>query len=200
MSDATNTQPNPPNACGLSPRCVLLDRDGVINVDSASYVKTPDEWQPLPGSIEAIADLQVAGFTVAVCTNQSGIARGYFSMDTLHQIHAKLNKALSDIGGTPLPVYFCPHGPDAQCDCRKPKPGLLETAMADHDVAPHQTVYIGDSAKDVIAAAAARCTAILVLTGNGHTAQDELSGQVATPPATHEDLAAAARSLIRRRG
>ena len=107
-------------------KLVILDRDGVINFDSDQYIKSPEEWKPIPGSLEAIARLNQAGYRVVVATNQSGIGRGLFDMDTLNAIHDKMHKALAPAGGRIDAIFFCPHTADSNCDCRKPKPGMFE--------------------------------------------------------------------------
>ena len=145
---------------------VLLDRDGVINEDSAAYIKSPDEWHAIEGSIEAIVILQNY-VRVGVCTNQSGVGRGLFNEQTLAAIHDKLNKAIQDAGGTPIDIFYCPHPPGAGCPCRKPKPELLITAMRAYNAYPQNTLYAGDSEKDLNAADNAGCIDALILTGNG---------------------------------
>ena len=152
---------------------MLLDRDGVINFDSPDYIKNPDEWQPIPGALEAIAQLQ-RHVRVAVCSNQSGVGRGLFDEATLSRIHDKLNAQLSAHGGKAVDVFYCPHHPDDGCPCRKPAPELLTRAMQAYAAAPAATLYAGDSEKDLLAAANANCRAALMLTGNGAvTAQTE---------------------------
>lgn len=148
-------------------RFVLLDRDGVINEDSADYIKTPQEWRPLAGSLEAIALLNRHGYQVAVITNQSGVARGLLDEATLARIHAKMQRLAAEYGGRIAAVYYCPHGPDSDCRCRKPKPGLLEQFAADWQVDLADTVMIGDSLRDLEAAWAVGAKAILVETGKG---------------------------------
>ena len=145
---------------------VLLDRDGVINFDSADYIKQPDEWRPIPGAIAAMVVLQKK-VTVAVCTNQSGVGRGLFSEDILADIHKKLNTTLIEAGGVAVDIYYCPHHPEAGCPCRKPEPELLLAAMRAYDAEASTTVYAGDSEKDLLAARNANCTGALILTGNG---------------------------------
>ncbi len=157
---------------------VLLDRDGVINVDTTQYIKKPDEWHAIEGSIHAIVALQ-RQYEVAVCSNQSGVARGYFSEQTLGQMHQKMNSAIVAQGGRPLDVYFCPHLPQAHCPCRKPKPQLLNLAMQSFGIGPQQTLYIGDSEKDLLAAQRAGCRAALVLTGKGQQTQKTSIGKKA---------------------
>jgi D-glycero-D-manno-heptose 1,7-bisphosphate phosphatase len=155
---------------------ILLDRDGVINEDSPDFIRSADQWQPITGSIEAIVMLQQA-YDVAICTNQSGIGRGHFDIETLHQMHEKMNSLIKQAGGEPVDVFFCPHKPDAGCDCRKPKPGLLQTAMAAQNHSAAETLYVGDSEKDLLAAAAVGCRASLVLTGKGQQTRLTPAGQ-----------------------
>jgi len=149
------------------PRFVLLDRDGVINDDSDDYIKSPDEWRPLPGSLEAIALLNRHGYQIAVITNQSGVARGFLDEATLARIHAKMQRMAAGFGGKIASVYYCPHGPDSTCRCRKPRPGLLERFAADWQAELADTVLVGDSFRDLQAAWAAGAKAILVKTGKG---------------------------------
>jgi D-glycero-D-manno-heptose 1,7-bisphosphate phosphatase len=155
-------------------KLIILDRDGVINYDSDEYIKSLDEFIPLPGSLEAIARLNQAGYTVVVATNQSGIARGYFTEDTLAQMHAKLEKLLEQIGGKIDAIYYCPHGPDDQCDCRKPKPGLLQQILKEYDVDPDQVLVIGDSLRDLQSALTVGAKPILVKTGKGQRTVEKL--------------------------
>lgn len=146
---------------------VILDRDGVINYDSEDYIKSPAEWLPIPGSLAAIAQLNAAGHYVVVATNQSGIARGYYSLKTLTAIHHEMHNQLKAINGYVDGIYFCPHHPDENCGCRKPKPGLLLQIKRDFPDAFSNAIFIGDSLKDIQAAKAARCASALVKTGNG---------------------------------
>lgn len=155
---------------------ILLDRDGVINEDSPDFIRSADQWLPIAGSIEAIVMLQHT-YDVAICTNQSGIGRGHFDVATLHQMHKKMNNLIRDAGGEPVDVFFCPHKPDAGCDCRKPKPGLLQTAMAAKNHSAADTLYVGDSEKDLLAAEAIGCQASLVLTGKGQQTRLTPAGQ-----------------------
>lgn len=143
-------------------RLILVDRDGVINRDSAGYIKSVEEWIPLPGSLEAIADLARAGFEVVVITNQSGIARGLFSEKTLSDIHAAMREAVAAAGGRIAAVFYCPHHPDDCCECRKPKPRLLLDAAARFGVPIAGVPFIGDKASDVEAALAVGARPILV--------------------------------------
>jgi D-glycero-D-manno-heptose 1,7-bisphosphate phosphatase len=146
---------------------IILDRDGVINEDSDDYIKSPEEWRPIPGSLEAIARLHRAGWHVVVATNQAGVAHGLLDLDTLMRIHGKMHRAVRDTGGLIDAVFFCPHGPDNDCACRKPKPGLY------HDIARRLRIdlkgvpAIGDSLRDLQAARAAGARPLLVKTGKG---------------------------------
>jgi D-glycero-D-manno-heptose 1,7-bisphosphate phosphatase len=148
-------------------KTVILDRDGVINQDSDAYIKTPDEWIAIPGSLEAIGRLTQAGYRVVVATNQSGLARGLFDQATLDAIHHKMESAIQKQGGELAGIYYCPHGPDDGCSCRKPKPGLLQQIEQELGIDPGQTVLVGDSLRDLQAATAFGIKPILVLTGKG---------------------------------
>jgi D-glycero-D-manno-heptose 1,7-bisphosphate phosphatase len=148
-------------------RYVLLDRDGVINYDSDDFIKSPDEWQPIEGSLEAIALLNENGFTVVVITNQSGLARGLFDVAMLEKIHAKMQRMAEEKGGKIDAIYFCPHGPDDDCNCRKPKPGLLKAFADDNNVSLNGIAVIGDSLRDLQSAEAVGASPILVKTGKG---------------------------------
>lgn len=146
---------------------IILDRDGVINEDSDAYVKSVEEWLPIAGSIEAIAAMRENGYEVAVATNQSGIARGYFSIDVLDAMHEKLRGLLFDLGAEIGPITYCPHGPDDDCDCRKPKPGLLRKIAEHYQCDLNRAYMVGDSLRDLQAGAAAGCHCVLVKTGKG---------------------------------
>ena len=148
-------------------RYILLDRDGVINRDSDDFIKSPEEWQPIDGSLEAIALLNEQGYKVVVITNQSGIARGLFDAATLEKIHAKMRRMAEEKGGKIEAIYFCPHGPDDGCTCRKPKPGLLESFAAEKNVSLSGMTVIGDSLRDIQSAQAVGANPILVKTGKG---------------------------------
>ena len=148
-------------------KLVILDRDGVINYDSDEYIKNSDEFIPLPGSLDAIARLNQAGYTVVVATNQSGVSRGYFTEDTLAQMHAKLRRLLSEAGGKIDAIYYCPHAPDDHCDCRKPKPGLLQKILQNYPTDVAHLPVIGDSLRDLQSALAVGAQPILVRTGKG---------------------------------
>ena len=156
------------------PRLILLDRDGVINQDSKDYIKNAEEWAPIKGSLEAIGYWQRRGIEFAVCTNQSGLGRGLFSKDDLSNMHAKCNSILKSLGGKPLRFFFCPHTPENNCSCRKPKALLLELAIEALGSKPSNTVFVGDSQSDLQAAKAASVEFILVHTGNGESTYKEL--------------------------
>ena len=183
-------------ASALAPRgLVILDRDGVINRDSDAFVKSADEWLPLPGSIEAIAALSAAGFTVAVATNQSGLARGLFDRSALRSMHRKLRRLVGAAGGRVDRIVVCPHGPDDRCACRKPRPGLLLRLGRPYATSLEGVPVVGDSARDLEAARAAGATPILVRTGNGIRTESTLPGEFADV-AVYDDLAAAAAVLV----
>ncbi len=178
---------------------VVLDRDGVINRDSDTFIKSAAEWVPLPGSIEAIASLSKAGFTVAVARNQSGLSRGLFTRNALTAMHRKLRRLVANEGGHVARIVVCPHGPGVGCDCRKPEPGLL-TRLAKHfGVSPQGVPVIGDSLRDLEAAAAVGAMPILVRTGRGRSTEARLHGSLANI-AVYDDLAAAAAGLLRKTG
>ena len=175
---------------------VILDRDGVINFDSLEYIKSPDEWHPIPGSLEAIAQLNRHGYRVLIATNQSGVARGFYDIEMLDSIHEKLMHELAAVGGYVEEIFFCPHHPDEQCGCHKPKPGLLEQIEAKYPINLAETFFIGDSIVDIRAAQSMGCLPILVLTGNGEkvlTKHPELANVIPHFP----DLAAAAEYVIK---
>jgi D-glycero-D-manno-heptose 1,7-bisphosphate phosphatase len=146
---------------------IILDRDGVINYDSPYYIKSPAEWHPIPGSLGAIAKLNQAGYQVAIVTNQSGVARGHYDLETLNQIHEKLIAELAAVGGRIDSLIFCPHHPDENCFCRKPKPGMLRQVEDKFGMDLTGVFFIGDSLVDMQAALAVGCKPLLVLTGNG---------------------------------
>ena len=148
-------------------KLVILDRDGVINYDSAQHIKSPNEWIPIPGSLEAIALLTQSGFRVVLATNQSGIARGLFDMATLITIHDKMYRALGQLGGRIDAMFYCPHTADANCDCRKPKSGMFEDIGRRFGVDLNGIPSVGDSMRDLQAGAALGAQPILVRTGKG---------------------------------
>ena len=156
--------PEPSTACM---KLVILDRDGVINEDSDDYIKSPDEWHPIPGSLAAIARLHRAGWRVVVVTNQSGVARGLFDLDTLMRIHDKMYRAVKEAGGQIDAVFFCPHMPDDNCLCRKPRPGLLLDVASRLKIDLSSVPFIGDTLSDLQAAHSAGARPVLVRTGKG---------------------------------
>ncbi len=179
------------------PRILVLDRDGVINYDSDAYIKSPAEWRPIPGSLEAIARFCAAAYRVFVVTNQSGVARGLFDLATLAEINAHMNTEVEAHGGRLAGVYYCPHGPDDGCDCRKPKPGLLRRIEAEHGLSLTGNVFVGDKCSDIEAAKAVAAQPILVRTGHGETT---LAGCPDPLPAVYDDLAAVADALLESSG
>ena len=174
-------------------KLLILDRDGVINYDSDAYIKSVEEWQPLPGAIEAIAQLSKAGWTVAIATNQSGIARGYYDIATLDAMHARLRTLVAEQGGEVGLIVYCPHGPDAGCACRKPKPGMLQTIANHYGADLAQCWFVGDSLGDLQAAQAVDSQPVLVKTGKGLLT---LAKQLPVNTLIFDDLAAVAAELI----
>ena len=154
-------------------KLAILDRDGVINYDSTAFIKTPDEWRPIPGSLEAVTRLNQAGYHVIVATNQSGVGRGLFEMATLNAIHDKMHRALAQVGGRIDAVFFCPHAQEAGCNCRKPRTGLLDEIARRFNVTLDNVPVVGDAQRDLQAAAAVRARPILVLTGKGQKTRRE---------------------------
>jgi D-glycero-D-manno-heptose 1,7-bisphosphate phosphatase len=148
-------------------KLIILDRDGVINFGSDQFIKTPDEWKPIPGSLEAIARLTREGWRVVVATNQSGLARGLFEMATLNAIHAKMHKAAAQAGGRIEAVFYCPHAAEMECGCRKPKPGLFDEIAARYGRDLADVPAVGDSLRDLLAATSVGARPLLVRTGKG---------------------------------
>lgn len=178
----------------MSTRLIVLDRDGVINHDSEDYIRSPAQWRPIRGSLEAIARLRKAGWRVAVATNQAGVGRGLFDMATLAAIHAAMSRAVAQAGGHLDAVFFCPHAPTADCGCRKPRPGMLIEIARRFAVEPAAMIMVGDSLRDLQAAEAVGCQPVLVLTGNGRdTLRD---GGLPATTRVRTDLAAAVRDLV----
>lgn len=176
-------------------RLVVLDRDGVINRESPDFIRSPAEWQPLPGALEAIARLHRAGFRVIIATNQSGVGRGLFSDATLQAIHQRMTATIEAAGGKLAGIFVCPHGPGDGCDCRKPRPGLMRQIEAAFGTSLAGAPVIGDSERDLRAAEAVGARAILVRTGNGRETEARLAGTV--PCEVFDDLAAVADELLR---
>ncbi len=175
-------------------KLIILDRDGVINHDSDNYIKSVEEFIPLPGSLEAIARLNRAGYKVAIATNQSGIARGYYDLDTLDAMHQKLANELDKIGGQVDYIAFCPHGPDDHCNCRKPLTGLLEEIAHHFNTELTGVPVVGDSLRDLQSAQAVGASPILVRTGKGERTISKGEGIEGVP--VFADLSAAVTYLI----
>ncbi|MBD9502532.1 D-glycero-beta-D-manno-heptose 1,7-bisphosphate 7-phosphatase [Pseudomonas sp. BGr12] len=174
-------------------KLLILDRDGVINQDSDAYIKSLDEWIPIPSAITAIARLSKAGWTVAVATNQSGIARGYYDLATLESMHQRLRELVAEQGGELGVVVYCPHGPDEGCDCRKPKPGMLLQIAQHYGAELRGTWFVGDSRGDLDAALAVDCQPVLVKTGKG---ERTLTKPLPEGTLVFDDLAAVADQLL----
>ncbi len=175
-------------------KLIILDRDGVINYDSDNFVKSVDEFIPLPGSIEAIARLCQAGFRVAIATNQSGIARSYYDLDTLNAMHDKLRSELANHGGSIDMIAFCPHGPDDNCDCRKPLPGMYTSIAKRFDTSLKGVPVIGDSLRDLQAAQTVGASPMLVKTGKGERTLAQGEGLDGIP--VYDDLSHAVSALL----
>jgi len=175
-------------------KLVILDRDGVVNVDSDQFIKHPDEWKPIPGSLEAIAQLNQAGYRVVIATNQSGVGRGLFDMVTLNAIHEKMMNALSQVGGRVEAIFFCPHAANIGCDCRKPAIGMFVEISQRYSIPLSQVPCIGDSLRDLQAAESAGAQPILVMTGKGE--RTIAAGGLPKNTRIFDDLAEAVRTLI----
>lgn len=175
-------------------KLVILDRDGVINYDSDRFIKSPEEWIPIPGSLQAIARLNQSGYRVIVSTNQSGIARGLFNIVALNAIHQKMHAAARLVGAEIDAVFFCPHAADDNCNCRKPKPGMLQEIAKRFDISLKGTPAVGDSLRDLQSAFIVGCAPHLVLTGKG----EKTLAVGGLPPGTtiHADLAAAVDQIL----
>lgn len=179
-------------------KLVILDRDGVINEDSDAFVKSESEWIPLSGAITAMAELCKAGFTLVVATNQSGLARNLFDLDDLEAMHAKMGQLVEAQGGQVSAVFYCPHGPEDGCNCRKPKSGLIDAIEAEFDTSASGVPLVGDSLRDLEAGINKGCDPILVLTGKGEKTHSAIQQN---PPAWADrlvvcaDLAAAAKHI-----
>lgn len=175
-------------------KLIILDRDGVINQDSDHFIKSPDEWQPIPGSLEAIALLNRNGYRVAVATNQSGVTRGLYDVVALNTIHEKMHKALAQVGGRIDAIFYCPHMAQDNCNCRKPKPGMIEEIGKRFETNLQGVPAVGDAYRDLQAFAATGAQPILVRTGKGlHT---EAAGNLPTGTWVVDDLAAAVAKIL----
>jgi D-glycero-D-manno-heptose 1,7-bisphosphate phosphatase len=180
-------------------KLIILDRDGTINEDRDDYVKSPEEWVPLPGALEAIARLNHAGWHTVLATNQSGLGRGLFDMGTLNAMHARMNQMLAKHGGRIDAVFFCPHAPEDQCDCRKPLPGLVRLIGERYGLNLTEVPIVGDALRDLQAGAAAGCPTHLVRTGKaGRLDEVQLAALLQQVPGTkvHADLLAFADAII----
>lgn len=177
-------------------KLIILDRDGVINQDSDKSIKSVEEWKPIPGSLEAIARLNQNGYRVVVATNQSGIGRGLFDMGALNAIHTKMHKALTQHGGRIDAVFFCPHTADSQCDCRKPRAGLLRQIAERFHADLNGVPAVGDSLRDLQAAAEVGALPVLVETGKGQ--KTLAAGGMPENTQTYPDLSAAVDALLER--
>lgn len=183
-----------PSRDAAKPGLLILDRDGVINEDSDAYIKSPEEWVPIPGSLEAIARFTQAGWRVVVATNQSGVARGLFDLETLTRIHTKMHRLVEEAGGRIEAVFFCAHGPDDDCQCRKPRPGLLHEIGARLRMDLHDVPVVGDSLRDLEAAHAVGARPILVRTGKGSRTVEKVRDWEAL--AVYDDLNSVADALL----
>lgn len=179
-------------------KLVILDRDGVINQDSDTFIRTPDEWIPIPGSLEAIARLNQADYRVVVATNQSGIARGMFNIMALNAIHQKMHAAAQSVGAEIDAVFFCPHAADDSCDCRKPQPGMLQTIAQRFNVSLKGLPMVGDSLRDLQAGFVVGCAPYLVLTGKGEKTREK--GGLPPGTTSYPDLAAVVDHLLKTPG
>ena len=175
-------------------KLVVLDRDGVINHDSEQFIKSPDEWRPIEGSLEAIARLNYAGYHIIVATNQSGIGRGLFDMATLNAIHAKMQRAAMQVGGRIDAIFYCPHTAEHDCACRKPKPGMFLDIAARFNTPLTGVPTIGDSMRDMQAAANVGALPLLVRTGKG--AKTLAGGHLPEGTRVYRDLAEAVETLL----
>ena len=178
-------------------KVIVLDRDGVINHDSDDYIKSADEWVPIKGSLEAIAQMNHAGFSVAVATNQSGIARGLYGIEALHDMHNKMSTMLEAIGGSVDAIFYCPHAPSKHCSCRKPEPGMLLDIARRFDYTSLSGVYfVGDTYRDIEAARAAGAKPVLVRTGKGVRTLQVCTDEQLQDVQVFDDLLAVVNELL----
>ncbi|MEW6678308.1 MAG: D-glycero-beta-D-manno-heptose 1,7-bisphosphate 7-phosphatase [Pseudomonadota bacterium] len=175
-------------------KCVILDRDGVLNFDSDQFIKSPEEWRPIPGSLEAVARLNQAGFRVVVASNQSGVGRGLFDMQTLNAIHAKMHKLVYQAGGRIDAVFFCPHAADSKCACRKPRAGLFQEIGSRLHIDLKAVYAVGDALRDIQAALAVGAKPMLVRTGKGVRTLE--GGQLPEGIPVYNDLLQASAAII----
>ena len=177
-------------------KVIVLDRDGVINHDSDAYIKSVEEWIPIAGSLEAISRLNHSGYTVVVASNQSGLARGFFTIESLVAMHKELDEQLSKVGGRVDAIFYCPHGPDDACNCRKPKPGMLLEIGQRFNVPLNDVIFIGDSVSDIKAASNASAKSMLVRTGKGIKAEKLLLAECKESVPVFDDLASAVTAIL----
>lgn len=177
-------------------RAVLLDRDGVVNRDSEDFIKCPEEWEVLPGVIEALGKLRIAGLPVGICSNQSGIARGIVPMVQLAAINKRIHAEVMQRGGCIGLIRYCPHGPDEGCRCRKPAPGMILDACRWLSLSPAKVLFVGDRRSDLLAARSAGCQSVLVRTGHGNQTEHELGDPA---QAVFDDLLQTIEFLLRSR-
>ena len=175
-------------------KLIILDRDGVINEDSDQFIKNTSEWKPIPGSLEAIAKLNHAGYRVVIASNQSGIGRGLLDMGALNAINDKMYRVLAQVGGRIDALFYCPHAAEANCDCRKPKPGMFIDIAQRFNVDLAGVPSVGDSLRDLQAAVTAGAQPMLVLTGKG--AKTEAAGGLPDGTPVFADLAEAVRNIV----
>jgi D-glycero-D-manno-heptose 1,7-bisphosphate phosphatase len=178
-------------------RLVVLDRDGTLNEEPEDFLRSADDWKPLPGALEAVARLNQQGWRVVIASNQTGLGRGLFDVATLNEVHARMHKLMAQSGARVEAVFFCPHAPEDGCDCRKPQPGLFLQISQRFGVPPSQILAVGDSVRDAQAAVAAGCQAHLVLTGQSFKHRDGSRPDGLPPDVTmHTDLLAFADAVM----
>lgn len=177
-------------------KLIILDRDGVINHDRDDFVKSPDEWQPIVGSMDAIASLTQSGYTIAVATNQSGLGRGYFTMRTLSEMHSKMHRLVQQAGGEISGIWFCPHTSEHDCDCRKPKAGMIKDILERFQADAEETWLVGDSLRDLQAIEAVGGKAVLVKTGKGLKTLEKHQHELPENTLIFDDLMAFSQFLM----
>ena len=179
-----------------SSKTIVLDRDGVINQDSVDYIKSHYEWEPIPGSLEAIALLHAAGYQVLVATNQSGLAQGLFDEYELAKIHQKLCTSVEAVGGVITGIFYCPHSAGDNCDCRKPNTGLLQRAENEFGISLKGSYFVGDSLRDLLAGRSFGMQPVLVRTGNGIATEKNLEEAGLETTLIFDDLLTAVQQLL----